>query len=227
MELSGRLRAITEMVPYTETVADIGCDHGKLAVWLVRQGRAQRVICGDISIKSLDKARRLAEAEGLSDRITTRAGSGLGILAAGEADTAVIAGMGGELIVSILETDMDKAPDILVLSCHTSAGVLRGWLAENGYRFDDEALVEEKGHFYPIMRLVRGQSSELTTEECEFGPVLLKDKPEVLRRLVEKRIRKAKDIRGRLERADSQRKAELLAEAEEKLRRYEEVLRCL
>ena len=227
MELSGRLRAIAEMVPYTETVADIGCDHGKLAVWLVQMGRAQRVICGDISIKSLDKARRLAEAEGLSDRISARAGSGLGILAAGEADAAVIAGMGGELIVSILEADRDKAPDTLVLSCHTSADVLRSWLVENGYCFEDEALVEEKGHFYPIMRLVRGQSPALTVVEREFGPVLLKSKPEALRRLVEKRIRKAKDIRGLLERADSPLKAELLTEAEDKLTQYEEVLRCL
>ena len=227
MELSGRLRAIAEMVPYTETVADIGCDHGKLAVWLVQQGRAQRVICGDISIKSLDKARRLAETKGLSDRIAARAGSGLGILAAGEADAAVIAGLGGELIVSILETDLDKAPSTLVLSCHTSADVLRGWLTENGYCFDDEALVEEKGHFYPIMRLVRGQSPSLTAEEREFGPMLVQKKPEALRRLVEKRIRKTKDIRRRLEHAVSPRKAELLAEAEEKLMRYEEVLRWL
>ena len=227
MELSGRLRAIAEMVPHTGTVADIGCDHGKLAVWLVQQGRAQRVVCGDISIKSLDKARRLAEAEGLSGQIDARAGSGLGILTSGEADAAVIAGMGGELIVAILEADRCKAPDTLVLSCHTSADVLRGWLAQNGYCFEDEALVGEKGHFYPIMRLVRGQSPALTVTECEFGPVLLKSKPEELRCLVEKRIRKAKDIHARLERADSPRKTELLAEAEEKLKRYEEVLRCL
>lgn len=227
MELSGRLRVIAQMVPYADTVADIGCDHGKLAVWMVRQGRAQRVICGDISIKSLDKARKLVQAEGLSDRIEARVGNGLGILAAGEADAAVIAGMGGELIVSILEADRDNAPDTLVLSCHTSADVLRGWLAENGYRFDDEMLVEEKGHFYPVMRLVRGQSPALTAAEREFGPVLLQKKTEALRRLVEKRICKAKDIRGRLACADSPRKAELLAEAEEKLERYEEVLRWL
>jgi tRNA (adenine22-N1)-methyltransferase len=227
MELSGRLRAIAEMVPHTGTVADIGCDHGKLAVWLMRQGWAQRVICGDISTKSLNKARRLAEAEGLSGQIDARAGSGLGILTAGEADAAVIAGMGGELIVSILEADRDKAPDTLVLSCHTSADVLRGWLAENGYYFEDETLVEEKGHFYPVMRLVRGQSPALTGAECEFGPVLLQNKPEALRRLVEKRIRKIKDIRSQLERADSPRKTDLLAETKEKLTRYEEVLRCL
>ncbi len=227
MELSGRLRAIAEMVPHRGTVADIGCDHGKLAVWLVQQGRAQRVVCGDISIKSLDKARRLADAKGLSGRIDARAGSGLGILTAGEADAAVIAGMGGELIVSILDADKDKAPDTLVLSCHTSADVLRGWLAQNGYRFDDETLVEEKGHFYPVMRLARGQSAELTAVEREFGPVLLQKKPEALRRLVEKRIRKTKEIRSRLQRAKSLRKAELLAEAEEKLTQYEEVLRWL
>ncbi len=227
MELSGRLRAIAELVPQTDTVADIGCDHGKLAVWLVTQRRAQRVICGDISTKSLDKARKLAEAQGLSSRIDTRAGNGLGILSADEADAAVIAGMGGELIISILEADRDKAPNTLVLSCHTSADVLRGWLAGNGYRFDDETLVKERGHIYPVMRLVAGESPALTAEECEFGPILLKSKPEALRLLVEKRIRKMLDIRRRLEHAASVRKDELLTEAEEKLKRYEEVLRWL
>lgn len=227
MELSGRLLAISEMVPYTDTVADIGCDHGKLAVWLVQSGRARRVICGDISAPSLDKARRLAASEGLSGRISTRVGSGLSILTADEANVAVIAGMGGELIVAILEADCGKAPDTLVLSCHTSAGILREWLADNGYVFDDETLVEEKRHFYPVMRLKRGQSHKLSAAECEFGPVLLRNKPETLRRLVDKRIRKTKDILVRLERSVSPRKAELLSEVEAKLAYYEEVAKCL
>lgn len=227
MELSGRLLTIAGMVPELDTVADIGCDHGKLAVWLIGQKRAQRVICGDISPPSLEKARRLAAAKGYTDRISTRVGSGLSVLTAGEVDAAVIAGMGGELIVSILEADMDKAPGVLVLSCHTSADVLRGWLADHGFLFQDEALVEEKDHFYPVMLLRRGEGPALTQIEKELGPVLLRRKPDTLRRLVEKRLRKTNDIRGKLERADSPRKAELLCEINDTLKRYEEVLKCL
>jgi tRNA (adenine22-N1)-methyltransferase len=196
-------------------------------VWLVENGRARYVVCGDISAPSLDKARRLAAEEGLSERISARVGSGLSILAAGEADAAVIAGMGGELIVSILAADPDKTPDTLALSCHTSADVLRGWLAENGFNFEDENLVEENRHFYPIMRVGRGKGPELTAAEREFGPVLLRKKPDALRRLVEKRVRKAINIRGCLEQSDSPRKTELLSEIGETLMRYEEVLKNL
>ena len=227
MKLSGRLLAIAEMVPQVDTVADIGCDHGKLAVWLVQNGRARRAVCGDISAPSLEKARKKAAEEGLADRISARVGSGLSVLAPGEADAAVIAGMGGELIVSILEADIDKAPEVLVLSCHSMADVLRGWLADNGFCFEDEALVEEGRHFYPIMRVRRGESRVLSLSEREFGPVLLRKKPEALRRLLDRRIRETQRIYAKLERAESPRKAELLSELNETLRRYEEVRKSL
>lgn len=227
MELSGRLLAIAEMVPKVDTVADIGCDHGKLAVWLVKNGRARRAVCGDISAPSLEKTRKKAAEEGLSDRISARVGSGLSVLAPGETDAAVIAGMGGELIASILEADIEKSPQVLVLSCHSMAEVLRGWLADNGFCFEDEVLVEERRHFYPIMRVRRGESRALTINESEFGPVLLRKKPEALRRLLDKRIREVKGIHAKLERAESPRKAELLGELGETLRRYEEVRKSL
>lgn len=227
MKLSGRLLAIAEMVPRVDTVADIGCDHGKLAVWLVKNGRARRAVCGDISAPSLEKARKKATEEGLSDRISARVGSGLSVLAPGEADAAVIAGMGGELIASILEGDIGKAPDVLVLSCHSMADVLRGWLADNGFYFEDEVLVEEGRHFYPIMRVRRGESRALSLSEREFGPVLLRKKPKALRRLLDRRIRETQRIYAELERAESPRKAELLSELGETLRRYEEVRKSL
>ncbi|MEL7603831.1 MAG: class I SAM-dependent methyltransferase, partial [Bacillota bacterium] len=118
MILSGRLKEIIGMVPEAKTVADIGCDHGKVAVSLVKGGKAQRAVCGDISGKSLDKARKLVNASGLSASVVLREGSGLSVLTAGEADVAVIAGMGGELIVRLLDEGADKAPGTLVLSCN-------------------------------------------------------------------------------------------------------------
>ena len=53
------------MAAEAHNVADIGCDHGKVAVWLVKNGKANTAICADLSARSLDKARRLARANGL------------------------------------------------------------------------------------------------------------------------------------------------------------------
>ncbi len=225
--LSYRLKAIVTMVPESETVADIGCDHGKVAVWLLKNGRAKYAVCGDISGRSLDKARRLVIAKGLQTAVSLREGSGFGVVEQGEADTAVLAGMGGELITSILENGRDKLPDRLVLSCNKGSGVLRKWLTENGYVIEAEDLVLENRHYYPVMRAVRGQSRPLNDIELEFGPVLLEQKPKLLKYYVDHRIDQTKSIRGKLVKTKAARKEELLSEIDERLRTYKEVKKCL
>jgi tRNA (adenine22-N1)-methyltransferase len=211
------------MVPSCDTVADIGCDHGKVAAALVRSGKAQRAICGDISGKSLEKARKLAREYGLESRISLREGSGLSVLETGEADAAIIAGMGGRLIARILEEGMDQAPGALVLSPNRDAALLRGWLAQNGYIIADEALVREDGRFYPILLARRGESAALSDIELEFGPVLLQKKPEALKQYVRRRIADTRAIRTRLENSASRRRQRLLDENEAKLKQYAEV----
>ena len=223
MVLSERLKLIIDMVPVSGTVADIGCDHGKVAVALVQSGKAKQVVCGDISPGSLDKARRLASKNGLTGSVALRRGSGLSVLAVGEADAAVIAGMGGELIVKLLGDDEDKVPGNLVLSCNRDTARLRQWLVTHGFRIEDEALLFENGHLYPVIRAVKGESRALTDIELEFGPVLLQKKPELLSSHLQHCIRVAEAIRDKLEQSDSPRKSQLLEEIAEKLKSYAEV----
>jgi len=225
--LSVRLQAVADMVPSCDTVADIGCDHGKAAVALVQSGKAQRAVCGDISDASLDKARMLADERGLKDRISLRVGDGLAVLQPGEADAAVIAGMGGILIATILTEGADRAPEVLVLSPNRDAATVRHTLIALGYRIADEALVCEAGHYYPVILAVRGESSALTEIEAEFGPVLLLKRPEALNRLLQRRIAETKAVAVRIEASSSSRKAELLEAAEAKLQNYTEVQKWL
>lgn len=215
------------MTPACDTVADIGCDHGKAAAALVQGGKARRAVCGDISAGSLDKARALVSAQGFENCISLRLGSGLSVLEAGEADVAVLAGMGGVLIARILEDSVNKAPGVLVLSPNRDAALLRSRLTACGYRIADEALVYENRHFYPVILAVKGESRPLTDIELEFGPVLLQKKPELLRQLVLRRIAETEAIRGRLETSGSPRRQQLAADAEAKLQKYNEVLKWL
>ena len=215
------------MVPEATRVADIGCDHGKVAVSLIKSGTAKSVICGDISGKSLEKARKLVQARGMTQSVSLREGNGLAVLDGKEADVAVIAGMGGELIVQILDAEKNKAPDTLVLSCNTASGLLRQWLGENGYRIEDEELVFENRHFYPVIRAEKGQSTALSELELEFGPVLLKKKPKTLKYFVKKRIDKTNDVRTKIAKSTSPKKADLMTEIDERLRKYKELEKCL
>jgi len=227
MDISGRMRQIIDMVPASGTVADIGCDHGKVAVALVQSGRAQRAVCGDISAGSLDKARKRVRECGLEARVALREGSGLTVLEAGEADAAVIAGMGGLLIAQILGEGADRAPGTLVLSPNRDAALLRQRLIAQGYYIADEALVYENRHFYPVILARKGASRALNDIELEFGPVLLEKKPEILKQFLARRVRETRAIQGRLEKNGSPGGRQLLEGINRRLIKYAEVEKCL
>ncbi|MGE5495461.1 MAG: tRNA (adenine(22)-N(1))-methyltransferase [Burkholderiales bacterium] len=219
--MSSRLNAIVSMVPYVKTVADIGCDHGKIAVLLLEAGKAQTAVCSDISGKSLKKAERLAHSKGLEKRMSFRVGDGLSVLEKGEADAAVIAGMGGELIARILDDAGENAPKTLVLSCNTKAQVLRQWLCGNGYVIEDEEMADEGKRFYPVILAKRGRSRQLNGIELELGPVLLRKRPETLLRFLDKLIGKQKQYLDSIKK-NAENASVKIKEIEERIKAYEE-----
>lgn len=216
-----------DIVPKCKVAADIGCDHGKVAISLLKKGKADSVICTDISAKSLDKARRLAASEQLGDAVSCRQGDGLKVLKENEADIAVIAGMGGELMTDIIRNGKSSVPETLVLSCNSAADVLRKWLSENGFVINDEELVFEGRHYYPVILAKRGQNQKLSDIEHEIGPVILRKKPKVLEKFLKRKIATAWEIRENLLKANVHNKDELIANIDEKLEKYKEVEKCL
>ncbi len=225
--ISYRLNAIINMVPEVGTAADIGTDHGKVAADIIKKGKAGKVICSDISGKSLKKARKLVKTKKLEDLIALREGDGLKVLEPGEADAVIIAGMGGELIADILKKGEGKVPDILVLSCNTASGLLRAWLDNNGFVIEDEELVFEGRHFYPVMLARRGNPAGLSDIELEFGPVMLKKKPKILKVFLKRRIETTLEIRKNIKNANNENKDRLLTQIDEQLEKYREVEKCL
>ena len=119
---------------------------------------------------------------GLKDKIEVRRGSGLTVLKPGEADGAVIAGMGGSTIVQILEESPEVAKTLKFLIVQPMAGApgLRRWACENGWRIADEALAEEPQHLYEIIMLVPGSEPPHSSIEYEIGPRLIEKRPPLL-----------------------------------------------
>ena len=171
MRLSKRLESILNLLPDAECIADIGCDHGRLSAELLSRGKAKKVICSDISAPSLAKAQKLAEERGLSEKMECRLGSGLKVLKIGETDAAVIAGMGGPLIVEILKDNEDIAANIsvLVLEPNIYPDRVRRYLTENGWIIEKEDLILEEGKFYPVLRAVRGKGKPYSETELLAG----------------------------------------------------------
>ena len=150
--LSKRLSVIASLVPKGARVCDVGTDHGYLSIYLRSSGTAQGVIASDINEKPLKTARKNIKESQIGG-IELRLGDGLSAVNKGEIDTAVIAGMGGEVISGILKRgkDIAKSGITLILQPTTSPEFLRKFLSENGYEILKEIPVLENRKLYSVM----------------------------------------------------------------------------
>jgi len=174
VKLDNRLAAIAAMVPAGSKVADIGTDHAYLPIHLETAGITSGAIAGDIHQGPFQAALAAVRRVNLEDRISVRFGDGLAVLSPGEADTAVIAGMGGATIIEILSTQPEVTASLsrLVLQPMLAAPALRRWLVANGWRLVDETLAEEDGRIYEIIAAEQGKSAEMEPILLEIGPLL-------------------------------------------------------
>jgi len=165
--LSKRLRAVADMVTRGNRVCDVGCDHGYVPIYLVRQGISPGVLAMDVREGPLGAAREHVAGEKLEDRIETRLSDGLHNYNIGEAQTLVCAGMGGRLMRRILEADRDKAASFreLILQPQSELEQFRRFLRESGYLVRDEQILEEDGKYYQVIRAVPAGSGETCAGE--------------------------------------------------------------
>ena len=224
MKLSQRLETIIDMVPRVPggcTVADVGTDHGFVPINLVQDGTACRALAMDVRKGPLLRAAEHIRQSGLEDRIETRLSDGLAGLKPKEADCVVITGMGGELMLRIMQEGGHVRDGIRwwVLSPQSELGLFRHGLEELGLRICREVMLEEEGKFYTVM-LAEPGSMHYAHEYCyRYGELLIRQQSPVLRSFLEKEERTLTVILGQLESrgkdAPEKRKAELLQELKE------------
>ena len=170
-KLSRRLLSVVDMLPQCECIADVGCDHGMLGLHLLQTGKCDRLIASDISADSLQKAKRLYEKFSLADRADTLLCDGI---PNGQAQAAVIAGIGGHVTMRILKSGLLAASgiDCILLQPADDAAYLRRGLNETGFDILEETIVYE-GRYFPILRVrYDGAPREPMSEiACEIGPV--------------------------------------------------------
>lgn len=178
--LEKRLATIAEMVDSNVRLADIGTDHAYLPIELVNSGKIDFAIASDVAKGPLDNAKKDILAAGLSENIDTRLGSGLATISKNDKiDTVVIAGMGGKLMVDLLEKARKegKTYPTLILEPNVGEDIVRRWLSSHNYRITMEKIIAVSGHTYEIMKATRSSNkSNLTDEEIKFGPFLIKEK---------------------------------------------------
>ena len=163
MLLSDRMRAVAGLVQPCKSIADIGCDHGYIAMELVRSKTCRHVIAMDINSGPLDRAKQNIVAYNMQDYIKTRLSDGVSALQMGEAEGIICAGMGGRLILSIHVQGKELIGNMkqVILQPQSELAEVRNYLRKKGYLIDKEDLVYEDGKYYPMMRALPGAFGRL------------------------------------------------------------------
>ena len=190
-QLPKRLETIIERMPDAGCLADIGCDHAYVAIEAVRRGRAARALACDVRKGPLQQAAEHILCAGLAGKIETRLSDGLEKVAPGEADTVVVAGMGGPLMERILQGRLRDFAHF-VLSPQSEIPHFRRFLLTEGMQIDEETMLIDEGKYYVILNVSKradatsSDSMYVTEEDFLYGGRLLHRLDPVLKSFLEK-----------------------------------------
>lgn len=187
--LSERMLHIAEKIKKCSLLADIGTDHAYIPVYAVSSGLVERAVASDISEPTCVKARINVTNSGLSDRIDVRTGYGLDTIKPDEKpDCVIMAGMGGSLIISIMDKGRKIIADAsqIILQPQNDTEKVRRYVHSAGLKISDEIIFNEKGKFYNIIECEKGKETYSDTEYV-FGKIPLEQKMPALRDYIEKK----------------------------------------
>lgn len=171
--IDARLLAVASLVRKGTYFCDVGTDHGYLPCHLVQNGIVSQCVASDINELPLASAKHNIEQLGLSDKIELVLSDGLATIPTDVLDIA-IAGMGGELIASIISRAEFLKDDSrrLILQPMTNAVHLRRCLFENGFEILSEIPVIDKKHYYNIIHAQYcGEIKLLSTVDAFLGKI--------------------------------------------------------
>ncbi len=205
--LSYRLKSIADMVTKGYTVADVGCDHGFLAIYLVKENISPHVYAMDVKKGPLGNAGMHIQEYGVTDKIDIRLSDGMKQLNIGEAQSLVIAGMGGPLICKLLSDSFDKVKSFkeMILSPQSEIEEFREYLAENNICVIEEKMVKDDDKFYSIFKCryapeVENAFSNNIPDSVQkrFGHLLIENKSETFKEFLVNRRRVLNEIEENL-----------------------------
>ena len=219
MQLSKRLQLVASFVSEGQKMAEIGTDHGYVPVYLVQEKKVPYAYACDVNKGPLERAGFHIKEAGLQGQIETRLGSGLSVLRPGEAQSVVIAGMGGPLMVRLLEERADVVAQVteLILSPHSEIDTVRRYLHAHGFAIVREEMVLDEGKFYTVMKAVPGQETNYTETEYRYGRHILQTAEPVFGAYLSDCIRKLTNLQAQLQGTGYPAAKEKLAQVETEL----------
>lgn len=192
--LSKRLQIIADLVPKDSNVADIGCDHGYLLIYLKDNHFNGKLLGIDNKKGPLESFRNNLIQKKYENEITIKLSDGLKDID-NSFNTIVIAGMGFDNIKKIVLDSKEKLDNIetFIIDSHTKEPEVRKFFVKLGYKIEEELIIEENAIFYEIIKFVKG-NREYSEIEYKFGPILIKDKSDVFKKKWNKKLLKNSEI---------------------------------
>lgn len=179
LPISDRLLACAGFVNPGDRVADVGCDHGYLGIYLLKRNIARAIIASDLRKGPLQSARDNGEIYGVADKMEFYLSDGLKNVPH-DFDTMVCAGMGAETMISILEAApwLKKEGYRLILQCQIKNHLLRRWLSENSFRILSEQVLRDGKFLYTVLEAIYDPKAPVLTPGQWYIPPVMLEAPE-------------------------------------------------
>lgn len=227
MHFGPRLEAVAALVPPCRNLADVGTDHAYLPVLLLQEGKIEQAIAGDVVPGPCEAARHTVRQFHLEERITVRQGSGLTVVAPGEVETAVMAGMGAETMLQIL----GESPEVwqhpafrhLVLQPMSDSCRLRLWAEDHGWAVVREELVREGKRLYELLLLEPSPGWKYPGSCREVGDDLVRRRHPLLAEFVAEKKKKIQQLLTQMDRSERARASRQYKEYETLWKQLEEI----
>lgn len=198
IKLSKRLLAIANLIDDNSKVADIGCDHGLVSIYLAMNKQNISIIASDINQNALDNAIKNINKYHLEDKIKVCLSNGLDNIN-DEIDTIIISGMGGHTIVDILTNNQEKLNTVnnIIIQSNNDIEYVRRKIVKLGYYISKEKLILDKNIYYTVILFTKGKK-KYTNKEYYFGPILLKENSKIFIERKKKEYTKLVNIKNNI-----------------------------
>jgi tRNA (adenine22-N1)-methyltransferase len=220
LNISTRLLTISTLVDKDAIIYDVGTDHALLPIYLAKNHQIIKEYATDLRSGPCKSALLNVEHFGVKEQIEVFQSKGLDDLK-DDVTSIIIAGMGGNLINSILDSNLNKINEkhTLILQPNTAVKDVRSYLSQHGFMIIDEHIIFEDEHYYEIMKVIK-KECHLTGNEILFGPVLMKKKSAIFINKYQQERDTYRNVLSKIAPTNSQR----ILEINEYIQRIEEIL---